>query len=127
MKRLILAIATLLCLAIVPATASAAYDPLTHACGSGGGANGSSACSADGSKDPISGKNGILMKVSGVLATIGGLVAVIIIVVAGFSYITSAGDAQKANNARSAIIGAIIGLVIIAAAETIVVFVINKI
>lgn len=127
MKRLVLAVATLLCL-LLPTVAYAddPYNPLQSACGSGGGVGGSSACTSDGS-DPITGKNGILKKASLVLATIAGITAVIIIIVGGFRYITSGGDSAKAASARNAIIGAVVGLVIIAAAETLVVFVVNRI
>jgi hypothetical protein len=123
MKRLLLLVTTLLCLA-VPATALA-YNPLDNACHSGVGAGDSSACSANG-KDPISGPHGALRKVSLIIATIAGVAAVIIIIIGGLQYITSGGDPQKAAGARNAIIGAAVGLVIIVAAESIIVFVVSK-
>jgi len=123
MKRILLLVATLLCLA-APATALA-YNPLDKACQSGVGASDSSACSANGS-DPISGPNGALRKVSLIIATIAGIAAVIIIIIGGLQYITSGGDPQKAAGARNAIIGAAVGLVIIAAAESIIIFVVSK-
>jgi hypothetical protein len=123
MKRLVVIITALVTL-LLPVTVYA-YNPLSNACGTTGGAGGSTACTSDGS-DPISGKNGILRKASLLLATLGGLVAVIIIIIGGFRYVTSGGDANKAASARSAIIGAIIGLVIIATAETIVYFIVSK-
>jgi heme/copper-type cytochrome/quinol oxidase subunit 2 len=126
MKRLIVLITTLLCLA-VPASVYA-YSPLTDACGAGGsngGAGSTSACTAK-NADPISGKDGVLRKVSFMLAIFAGIAAVIVIIFSGFQYVTSDGDAQKAANARSGIIGAVIGLVIIAVAQTIVIFVVSK-
>ena len=134
MKRLLLLVTTLLYLA-VPATALA-FNPLTNACTDSKGkpitsvdANGKkvvpSDCSTNGS-DPITGPNGALKKVSLIIATIAGIAAVIIIIVGGLQYITSGGDPQKAAGARSAIIGAAVGLVIIAAAEAIITFVISK-
>jgi hypothetical protein len=69
----------------------------------------------------------VLKKVSLIMAVISGVVAVIIILLSGFRYITSAGDAQKAASARSAIVGAVVGLVVIAASESIIVFVVSKI
>jgi len=130
MKRLALIVATLLCL-LAPASAFAAapYDPLGDACSSGGGVNGvqgASACSAT-TKNTVTGPNGVLKKVSLIMAVISGVVAVIIILLSGFRYITSAGDAQKAASARSAIVGAVVGLVVIAASESIIVFVVSKI
>jgi hypothetical protein len=117
----VLAVLSLLAPVAMTATGSAAFDPLKGTCSAGGGVTNSDACGAS-KKDPISGPNGILMKASLVLATIGGVAAVIIIIVAGFSYVSSNGDPSKAANARSAIIGAVIGLVVIAAAESIVIF-----
>jgi uncharacterized protein (DUF2345 family) len=127
MKRLLASLLTVFCLAL-PATAYA-FNPLSDACNSGGdngGAASSTACASNGSQDPISGPNGILMKASLVIATLAGIAAVIIMIVAGIQYITSAGDANKAAGARSAIIGAAIGLAIVAAAEGIIVFVVRK-
>jgi hypothetical protein len=125
MKRLVLALVALFCLMLpAAATVSAAgYNPLKSACTGAG--SGSAACGTNG-KDPVSGNGGILTKASAILATLGGIAAVLIIIVGGFRYITSGGDPQKAASARNAIIGAMIGLVIIAAAETIVVFVVSK-
>ena len=126
MKRLVFLITALLCL-MLPATAMAAgYDPLSGACGSGTGASASTACGTNGS-DPIDGPNGVLEKVTLIIASIASMVAVIIIVIAGFMFVLSNGDAQKAATARMAIIGALVGLVIIAAATTIITFVIGKI
>jgi hypothetical protein len=125
MKRLLVVLSLLLTL-VLPVTVYAAYNPLANACNNTGGAGGSTACTSDGS-DPISGKKGVLRKVSFILATLGALIAVIIIIVGGFNYVTSGGDSNKTATARSAIVGAIVGLVIIALAETIVIFVIGKI
>jgi len=125
-KRLTLVVATLLCL-FVPAAAYAAYNPLDSACHAGGGvANNSSACTADSSKDPITGPNGVLRHVTLLLGLMGGIVAVIILIISGFRYVISNGDAQKAANARSSALGAVIGMVIIAVATSVIVFVVSK-
>lgn len=55
------------------------------------------------------------------------VVAVLIIVLAGLKYITSSGDPQGVASARKAIIYAIVGLVVCAAAWSIVRFVIKGI
>ncbi len=123
MKRFILAVTTLVCL-FAPATALA-YNPLSNACGAGNSVNTSAACTA-GTDNPIVGQNGILKKASLILSFIAGVMAVIIIMVSGFSYVTSGGDAKKAESARNGIVGAAVGLVIIAGAETIVLFVVSK-
>jgi hypothetical protein len=48
------------------------------------------------------------------------------IILGGLKYITSGGDAQKVASAKSALIYAIVGLVIVALAQAIVRFVLGK-
>lgn len=53
---------------------------------------------------------------TGLLNTVywlAGVIAVIIIIVAGFMYVTSSGDAAKVVKAKNAIMYAVIGLIII--------------
>lgn len=76
--------------------------------------------------NPLTGQNGILLKVARIVAVIAGLSAVIVIIIAGFSYVTSDGDAQKTKNARNALVGALVGLFIIAIASVIITFVVNN-
>jgi hypothetical protein len=124
MKRFLSALAAIICLAM-PLSASAAYNPLSAACSNGGQAKQSVACNTNGS-NPISGPNGVLKKVTIVIAFVAGVAAVIVIIVSGMRFVFSGGDAQKAASARSALIGALVGLVIIVSAESILIFVINK-
>jgi len=66
---------------------------------------------------------------SGVLTTIyflAGVVAVISIIVGGFLYTTSNGDASKVKTAKDVILYAVVGLVVVAMAFTITGFVIGK-
>jgi len=108
------------------ATCSTAGNPLSCACGAGGGAaSGSSSCHTSGT-DPISGPNGALKKISIILSFVAGVAAVVVILVAGLMFVTAGGDAQKIAGARKTIIGAVVGLVIIAASETLLIFVLNK-
>lgn len=51
--------------------------------------------------------------------SVAGVVAVIVLVVAGIQYSVSAGDPQAAARAKNAIIYAVIGLVVIGSAFTI--------
>ena len=124
MKRILIALTTLFCLIVPAATASAAYNPFDNACKESG--NASAVCNVSGAKDPISGPNGIIKKVSLLLAIIAGIAAVIIIIVSGLKYITADGDASKVASARATLTGAVVGLLIIAAAESIVFFVVSK-
>lgn len=61
------------------------------------------------------------------LSLIIGIVAVVMIIIGGLRYITSGGDQQKVTNAKNTIMYAIIGLVIILFAQTIVRLVVNNI
>lgn len=56
-----------------------------------------------------------------------GAFALLVITIAGMSYITSAGDPQKVTNAKNAIIYAIVGLVIAITAESIVSFLVDRV
>ena len=76
---------------------------------------------------PISGTDGFLYKASRLVAAVAAIAAVIIIIVSGFRYVTSGGDSQKAASAKSGLIGALIGLIIIVAAQTIITFVVKRI
>ncbi|QQS65275.1 hypothetical protein IPO96_01845 [Candidatus Saccharibacteria bacterium] len=55
-----------------------------------------------------------------------GVVAVIMIIFAGFKYITSGGDSGKVTSAKNTIVYAAIGLVVVALAQFIVKFVLGK-
>ena len=60
-----------------------------------------------------------------VFSWVVGVVAVIMIIVGGFRYITSGGSSDKVGSAKNTLIYAIVGLIIVALAQFIVHFVIN--
>ena len=60
------------------------------------------------------------------LSIIVGVVAIIMIIVGGFRYITSGGDSNKVGSAKNTIIYAIIGLILVALAQIIVNVVLNQ-
>ena len=70
--------------------------------------------------------NNFIGTIVNVFTAIVGVVAVIMIVVGGFQYITSGGDSGKISTAKNTIIYAIIGLVFVALAQIFVQFVLNK-
>ena len=76
--------------------------------------------------NPLTGPNGTLFKISTIIATVTGIAAVFIIIISGVKYMTSGGDAQKVAAAKSTLIGAIIGLLIIMSAQTIILFVVGR-
>lgn len=66
---------------------------------------------------------------SGILNTIyvvGGIIAVIAIVIGGFRYVVSQGDATSITKAKNTILYAVIGLIVIAAAFAVTWFVIGR-
>ena len=122
LKLFITSLALLFCLVPAASVSAQVYEPFKGVCA--GAAASSPACQADGN-DPITGKNGILYKTSRILALVAAIGAVIMIMVGGFMYITSAGDTSQASNGRRVVIGAVVGLAVIALAELFVVIVIN--
>jgi len=68
----------------------------------------------------------LIMRVIQILLGFLGLVAVIIIIYGGYIYLTSEGEQEKISKAKSILLNAVIGLVIILSAFGIVTYVINK-
>lgn len=106
-----------------------AYDPVGSVCNNAA-AKSSSLCQGlpkNPNVNPLTGPNGLIHGIANLVALVAGIAAVIVIVIAGFRYVTSGGDAAKAKNAKDTIVGAVIGLVVIALAAEIIAFVISKI
>jgi hypothetical protein len=61
-----------------------------------------------------------------IMSIVIGVTAVIMIIVSGFTLITSGGDPQAVAKARNSIIYALVGIVVAVLAETIVVFVLSR-
>ena len=70
--------------------------------------------------------NDKIAKVINLLSVIVGVIAVIMIIVGGFRYITSGGKQESVTSAKNTILYAIIGLIIVALAQIIVKFVLEK-
>jgi hypothetical protein len=76
--------------------------------------------------DKGAGLTKVVKAVIDILSLIVGVAAVIMIILGGFKYITSGGDTAGVASAKNTVIYAIVGLVIVAMAQTIVYFVLNK-
>jgi hypothetical protein len=102
-------------------------DPLKPACDVGK-ASSSAVCNdkSDPNKNPISGPDGIIVKGSRLIAILTGVACVVVIIVAGIRYATSAGDPNSVNGAKNAILYALVGLVVAGFAPFIVGYVLNK-
>ena len=70
---------------------------------------------------------GIIKDVIDVLSVLVGSAAVIIIIVSGIRFVLSGGDSNAVASAKSGLIAAVIGIVVVALAQTIVIFVLNNI
>lgn len=105
--------------AAVPAVAYAAPDT-TSVC-EGVSLTGSGGCTGDASQFEK-----VIKLVIQIISVIAGIAAVIMIVVGGLRYITSGGDSSKVASAKSSIIYAIVGLIIVALAQVIVRFVLSE-
>lgn len=62
-----------------------------------------------------------------ILSAVGGIIAVIMIIIGGFKFLTAGGDSNSVSSARNTIIYAIVGLIVIAFAQVIVRFVLQKV
>jgi hypothetical protein len=69
--------------------------------------------------------NGVIVTIINLMSVLVGIAAVIMIIVSGFRYVTSGGDSNKITGAKSTLIYAIIGLVIVALSQTMVKFVLE--
>jgi cytochrome bd-type quinol oxidase subunit 2 len=87
--------------------------------------NGTSNCGA-GNENGNSSFQSLLKDAVNIFSLIVGIVAVVMIIVGGFKYITSGGESSKVSGAQSTILYAIVGLVIVVLAQVIVHFVLNR-
>ena len=67
-----------------------------------------------------------IQNVINLLSVAVGIAAVVMVIIGGFRYVTSAGNAETTKAAKNTILYALIGLVIVALAQLIVNFVLNK-
>ena len=126
-KHLIVATSCLFVFAL-PAFASA-QGVFSNACT--GDTAGSTVCSSAKQTETTTdnsfyGPNGVLIKVANIIATVTGVAAVIVIIVSGLRYILSNGESGKVTEAKDAILYALVGLVVIAAARLIIGLVVSK-
>ena len=70
--------------------------------------------------------NNLITNIVNIFSVVVGIIAVIMIIIGGFRYITSGGDSGNVTSAKNTIMYAIIGLIIVALAQIIVRFVLSK-
>lgn len=118
---LALAVATV----VAPVAVSAADIANNLKCGSNLDARGAG-CNSDVSTGS-SGLNNVITDIVNIFSVIVGIVSVIMIIYGGFRYVTSGGDSGNVSSAKNTIIYAVIGLVVVALAQFIVQFVLDKV
>ncbi|HET7302185.1 MAG TPA: pilin [Candidatus Saccharimonadales bacterium] len=114
----------------VPAVASAAETLNIGGCVGGGtgvdvGQNGQ--CAPSQTANGTTRVNDVIKTIVNVFSAIVGVVSVVMIIFGGFKYITSGGDTGNITSAKNTIIYAVIGLVVVALAQFIVQFVLNRV
>lgn len=99
------------------------YSPMASAaCPKGGGAKSQvlQGVGQSGSNCKDDGVNNLIATIVRLLSFFIGVVAVIMIMVGGFKYVTSGGDSNKVGNAKETLTYALIGLLIAALAQVLV-------
>lgn len=127
MKRIFLTLAILTAgfFALSALTPSYAYaSAQTDICnGVGGGTATDGTCTTTGGLTVM----GVIKTIVSVLSIVIGIVAVFMVIISGFKYITSGGDSNGVSSAKSTLIYAIVGLIIVALAQFLVHFVLNNV
>lgn len=109
---------------------AAAWDPFGGA-GCDGAGSTSTVCNdaknqqTHPNQNPLTGSDGLLLKIANIIAVIAGVAAVIIILLAGLRFIQSGGVSEDVAGARRAIVYASVGLVIIVLARTLLGLILN--
>lgn len=117
-------------LAIAPTVSAEFTSPFQDTCDGSSAARSSSVCQDEGRKTTgIDGSKqttqDLVNKVANIIAAVGGIIAVVMIMVNGLTLIMSTGDSAKINKARDGMIYAAVGIVVIVMARVIVGFILR--
>ena len=72
------------------------------------------------------GPNGVLTKAAAIIAWIGGVAAVIMIILGGFTFITGSSDPNTLSAAKKTVLYAVVGLIVMVLPSVIIRFVLSK-
>jgi hypothetical protein len=99
-------------------------------CGTNPDTNSSAICTDDKTEsaksandNPIADK---LRNIANLIAIVAGAAAILVILIAGLQYATSDGDTNKINSAKTTVIYALVGIVVIALAAAIIDFMVSR-
>lgn len=98
-------------------------DKIKNSAGCTGITEGQGQTSAD---NALYGPNGVLTRAAGLIAWIGGVAAVIMIILGGFTFMTGSGDPNTLAAAKKTVLYAVIGIVVITLPAAIIRFVLTK-
>ncbi|HSX32476.1 MAG TPA: pilin [Candidatus Saccharimonadales bacterium] len=125
MKRLVMlavmALSTVVVAWCMQTGVASATDVFSDVCKAGG--KGSAAC--DKTNDDI--VTNTVSKVTNFVTFLSGIIAVIMIMVGGYMYLTSNGDTGKATEARNTITFTLIGIAVVMLARYIILFVLQRV
>jgi hypothetical protein len=108
--------------------AAGSVDVLSGPCSNGAAT--SAACKDNATNsptNPIYGPNGILTDAILIISWVVGIVSIIIVIISALRMVSSGGDTNTVNSARSAILYSFIGILIAVSAQGIVVFILKKV
>lgn len=110
----------------VEAQCTGANDvPQCYVCEGAGGTYSNGACGG-GDTELIEGDDSVFESIINILSFVVGAVAVIMLIIGGFRYVISNGDANAVGSAKNTILYAIIGLIVVFAARSIVLYVVGQ-
>lgn len=113
-------------LAAVPVAHAADFDPTGGVCsGSNIDINSTDPSCTQGDTAGQRINNAVILGLN-LFSIIAGIIAVVMIIVGGIKYITSSGDSGNVQSAKNTILYAVIGLVVVALAQIIVKFVLER-
>lgn len=135
MKRLILTISLLGTLLLAVPQPASAFNLFGGVDCSSGSAGQSTVCHDKNSTvNPLSGGGSLILKITNIIAFIGGVAAIIVLIVGALKFVTAGSDTSKGGrvdadveNAKRSIGTAVGGLVIIVLAKIIITFLVNRI
>jgi len=103
-------------------------DPATTEDESAPAPTDSSVCNGkDNSQNPLTGKDGYLVRAVKFITFLTGIASIIIMIYAGLKYVTSNGDSNTVNAAKNTILYALIGVIVSLMSQGIILFVINNV
>ena len=126
MRRILILFGLLgLLVCAAPATTASAFDT-TGGVDCSGPAKNSVICKERTSQNPVSGSDGLLVRITEIVSYIAGAAAIIIVIISGIRYASSGGDSAKVSSAKSTLVGAVIGLIVIVLARILIIYVVKK-